>query len=474
MKPQWQNEVMQAIKRTKTKYISKARLKTLERGVAKKVPAAEFRTFMANEVEKKTVQVGTDPGTSNRDTAILTKPGRKNEKVKARSPRIGKMREAMARWIKRKAEGGREKIPHLTPAMSHQLIHQNSRRGGTAALAEAALITLAAEKTVTVEWHRVTKGGKQAFKEKDVEGTVIQTLKEENWGSEKTIQQTVAAGLRRTFQSTPTPTAIDLGEGWSGAKEGMQRVLRVVGVDKKRQTLMGTVKATPDIITDFACAGTNLVSTVMNAGGIGKNDLIHIHGSPDCTKETTLNRLEASQDRGSGAHAGKKRPADEERAINAIVQGITQTMKTHPHLSYTIENPKDSALKNHRGLANLPGARRVVKYCCYGRNWQKQTSIWTNLGEWWHPKCEQTGTNWLRHCKHCEACRTNTMHEEYIVRRGKEDKRPPAKIPGMNQDATKNRIPLDLAQEWAEAALARWKHLTEPSRKRSREEMDSP
>jgi len=78
-----------------------ARLKTLERGVAKKVPAAEFRTFMANEVEKKTIQVGTDPGTSIRATAILTKAGRINEKVKARSPR--KVREAMTRWIKKKA-----------------------------------------------------------------------------------------------------------------------------------------------------------------------------------------------------------------------------------------------------------------------------------------------------------------------------------------------------------------------------------
>jgi len=110
-------------------------------------------------------------------------------------------------------------------------------------------------------------------------------------------------------------------------------------------------------------------------------------------KEITLNRLEASQDRGSGAHAGKERPADEERAINAIVQGIAQTLKTHPHLAYTVENPKDSALKNHHGLASLPGARRVVKYCCYGTKWQKQTSIWTNLGEWWRPKCEQTGSN---------------------------------------------------------------------------------
>ena len=58
-------------------------------------------------------------------------------------------------------------------------------------------------------------------------------------------------------------------------------------------------------------------------------------------------------------------------------------------------------------------------------------------------------------CPHCEACRKGIAHDMFIVRRGKHDKRPAAKLDGFNKKASKNRIPPEMAEEWAKAAMAR-------------------
>ena len=53
------------------------------------------------------------------------------------------------------------------------------------------------------------------------------------------------------------------------------------------------------------------------------------------------------------------------------------------------------------------------------------------------------------------SCRNRTKHEMFMIRRGKEDNRKPAKLPGFTKEASRNRIPPDMAEEWAKAAMKR-------------------
>ena len=427
----------------------------LERTIAKKVPAKALRAFIATEVDEGRVEVSTQKTTTSRSEAVATPAGRKNARLAMRMPMLARIRTNMTKWIKRHAGGGGGKIPHLTAAMANTLIVNQSQRGGTAPLAEAALVTLAAEKEVTVTWRRQARGGATGKKEKDLETQVANTLRAEQWGSEAEIQAVMKRGMKKIKDAPQhTPTILDLGEGWHGAGEGMSRAARVIGVDRTRQHLSATVKTTPDVHMEIGQGEKSLINAIKKKAGIREGELIHIHASPDCAPESILQRMEAANQRGKGAHAGKKRPGEQEAAIKAIVSGIQQALEDDPYLSYTVENPKDSALTGRRDLESLPGEKRVVKHCCYGTGWQKQTAVWTNLGTWWHPKCEQ-GPHWLQKCPHCIACNTNTKHEMFIIRRGKDDDRKPATIPGMNQAAAKNRVPPDMAEEWARAAIAR-------------------
>ena len=112
------------------------------------------------------------------------------------------------------------------------------------------------------------------------------------------------------------------------------------------------------------------------------------------------------------------------------------------------------------------GTPRVIKYCCYRGQQRgtlmKPTAIWTNLGEWWRPACEQTdGTvRWQRQCTHCQACREGFLHDVRIIRRSATDKRPGPTEDGYNPDAARNRMPPALAAELGRAAEERRRQLS--------------
>ena len=240
----------------------------------------------------------------------------------------------------------------------------------------------------------------------------------------------------------------------------MQQHMSVIGVDKTRQHKGKEAGlATPDILMDLAreTRGPNTVVTeILKRTGTRREDLCHIHASPDCDPESILQRMERAQNRGKGIHAGERRPAEQEKAIQEIVKGIQEAIKRDPTVSYTVEQPKETALKDHPALSSLPGEVKIVKACCYGYGWQKQTRIWTNLGTWWQPECTH-GPKWLQKCNHCQACRENKPHDMHLIRRGPHDQRPGAKLPGLSAEAARNRIPPRMAAEWAQAAVARQK-----------------
>jgi len=326
-----------------------------------------------------------------------------------------------------------------------------TRRNLKASEIDAALITLMAEKSISVAWKKQNQRGQEI----DASEQITKSLVKLGFGPEARARKTTQQALLDAVQEA-IPTALDLGEGWGGTRDGMSRVMRVVGVDRKRQHTGTEGMRTPDILMDFTAGKKkDLIQQVVERAQVNMTDLYHIHASPDCTQETIIQRLEEPQGRGRGTHGGKEREEAAEAAIKAITTSIKRITKTHPEISFTIENPSGSTLKHHPDIKALGGEIRTVKYCCYpDYKWQKQTTIITNLGKFWQPTCEKK-QGWLKNCPHCESCKTRTKHEMYLVRRGKEDKRKPAKLPGFTKEASRNRIPPDMAEAWAKAAMKR-------------------
>ena len=231
--------------------------------------------------------------------------------------------------------------------------------------------------------------------------------------------------------------------------------MRVVGIDRTRQNMGPKGKSTPDIHMDFKQGGGDLIQKIMTRAQVNRGDLGHVHVSPDCTHETIIQRMEVTQGRGKGIHGAQQREQVHDKEINEIIEGLKKAITRDPKLSFTIENPVGSRLYEHPRMKELGGEMRVVKYCCYpGYRWQKMTRIITNLGKFWTPRCEKKA-RWTRKCPHCTACRKGIAHDMYIVRRGKHDKRPAAKLEGFNKKASKNRIPPEMAEEWTRASMAR-------------------
>ena len=71
------------------------------------------------------------------------------------------------------------------------------------------------------------------------------------------------------------------------------------------------------------------------------------------------------------------------KALKEIVSGILHYLGIDPEWSFTLEQPKGTALATHPQIKRLERALKVqpveVHMCSYGYKWQKPTMIWTNL-----------------------------------------------------------------------------------------------
>ena len=184
--------------------------------------------------------------------------------------------------------------------------------------------------------------------------------------------------------------------------------------------------------------------------GIRQDEAMWAHWSLSCTPESIINRLEVCNGRGRGEHAGKGREQEQATLTEAMIASIQGRVEARKAWTFTVEQPKGSALTPT--LTSALGEPQTVYQCCYGYKHAKPTLIWTNLTPAeWTPRPYAKGA-----CLHCEACNTGTMHEQYVVRRGKGDKRKRASQEGFTQKAVRNRIAPDLAEEIAIAARAKW------------------
>ena len=154
--------------------------------------------------------------------------------------------------------------------------------------------------------------------------------------------------------------------------------------------------------------------------------------------------------RGSGVHAGMPPCPTASLAIREIVTGILDYRKRYPEWSFTLEQPKGTALANHKEIKRLEKALNIqpheVRMCAYGYAWRKQTMVWHNLQGYWKPRSLTD---------HCKYCKSNTQHPMRTVRRSDQDKRPAAQLEGFTQEASRNRIAPRPSQDWADAMRAK-------------------
>ena len=201
---------------------------------------------------------------------------------------------------------------------------------------------------------------------------------------------------------------------------------------------------------DFTRGEGRLVDKARQEAGIWHGEYLGGHFSPECLKQTIINFLELANGRGSREHANMAPCPVASKALREIVSGILQYLGLYPNWSFTLEQPKRTALATHKEIRCLERELKIkpveVRMCAYGYDWQKPTMIRTNLGKYWKPRSLT---------QYCKYCRSNTRHLMRIVRRDNKDRRPAAQLEGFTQEASRNRIAPLLAQDWAIAMVAK-------------------
>ena len=145
--------------------------------------------------------------------------------------------------------------------------------------------------------------------------------------------------------------------------------------------------------------------------GISHGQYLGGHFSPECLTQTIINFLELANGRGSGEHANcNMAPCPvASMALRGIVSGILHHLGLYPNWSFTLEEPKGTALATHKDIRRLEKKLKIkpvaieVRMCAYRHNWQNPTMIWTNLGKYWNPRSLK------RHCKFSARATRGTL-----------------------------------------------------------------
>jgi len=452
---QWQKRAANRLKQEATgRHLSREAIRETERGPAGRVTAKEFRTWAAKEITEKGYITATTTGKTRRDWDMA--PANREVIQRRAGPEAhrAEVESRVRKWIHDQTAqdtAAPARVPHLTPPMVQALLHTHTKEGRSAVQIMAAMVMMAAEGELTVMWRVEGSGGGS----RNIWTEIERVLQE--WGEQANrIVSAAQRGGRVQQVREGRLTALDFGSGWNGASEGIANVMAVYGIDKERQLLGRTIGTTvPDMRMDFTKGKGDLVKKAMQAGKLKEHEMPYCHFSPSCTQESILQHLEKAQGRGSGEHAGKERSAGQVKALEEMVEGIRKHRHRVPGWSYTVEQPRGSAVAKMDEVREVLGEPVEVRQCCYGWKHCKPTWVWTDLyPEWWQPRPFKEGE-----CQWCQACNTGTRHEERMTRRDANDKRPPAgtsTMKGYSRDARWNRINPNLAAEWAAAAMEKW------------------
>ena len=466
----WEARAMAILKKKKGKYLSADLIRKVEKGVAARVPVAEFRAWVAQLIEDKGLKVATGrAGQQQRQPAGEGATPRIPELASTASRmdmvNIGKggssgeyarLRHAVRKWVHQQTWGavrrqvkGKDPVGEgvLSPPQVLRAVKGLGKRGVTADQVRGTIAVLACEEGWEVGMWR--KRVKRDMGDWLVRG--LASLQAKGWVTVEAVNEIMPMARKVVTEWKDRMTVISFGSGWEGDVEGFERVVRVIRNDIARQ-YKGTMEGwtVPQLMLDFTKGEGRLVQKACQEAGICPQQNLGGHFSPECLTQTIIMFLELANGRGQGVHANKAPCPVASLALREIVTGILHYLDLYPEWSFTLEQPKGTAMATHAEIKRLERALKIqpveVRMCAYGYKWQKPTMIWTNLGKHWTPRSLT---------QHCAKCRDNTRHEMRIVRRNNNDKRPAAQLKGFTQEASRNRIAPLLAQDWAKAMLAK-------------------
>jgi len=117
-----------------------------------------------------------------------------------------------------------------------------------------------------------------------------------------------------------TATILELGLGWEGATEGLQRVWeRVVTMDKVQQAIAKGRRGLPSVLGDFKQAAKHkggVVKWLMSKTMVTREEARAVWASPSCKGMSKVQGMEKANGRGQGWGAGKQMNPQEKEATN--------------------------------------------------------------------------------------------------------------------------------------------------------------
>jgi hypothetical protein len=299
--------------------------------------------WIANAVEERQIKVGkTFPriGTAeDRKITVAVAAASTSTADQANTKR------RVLRWIEKRCSPNSPTSAHI------QQMKTGLRQGKKCPVIqiEATLALLAAEEGMKME-SRVQGSLK---KDRNWIQEAIRWAVASGWQLKHPPARTLTLATQRVTTRGENETVIvELGSGWLGATEGLQRVaMRVVQQDEKRQTLARVrgknIKAAPDILAKFQDANPRwgpIIAAAKTANVNLREELIGAWISPSCRNMSTAQGFQKGKKDAKGPAAGRPIPTEDIQAITAITTGIKTMTEMAPASQWAIENPERSAI----------------------------------------------------------------------------------------------------------------------------------
>ena len=222
---------------------------------------------------------------------------------------------------------------------------------------------------------------------------------------------------------------------------------RVVGIDNMRHRIGDKGWTQPDFLREFQEADEwegGMVLGMASRARARKGDRLSSFGSIDCTEESLAQALNHGKAHGKGYYAGKPRSVWAQGGLDAVIRGVREAKDQDPFHQFALENPAYSALRLDGQMIKFFGEGIVVQGCAYGgrltgkgyRFWMSPETLEVFLERQILPKAKASK---------CKECKAGRKHRQAACPQ-KGDDRERESITGETKKATKNRIPVLLAE----------------------------
>ena len=445
MRPKTEEEIWSQTKAAaKGKYLSTKSWKKVRSLLTNKTgwTTAQYDAWMANKVNEGKLQ------TAKSNPAVGSQQRREEAVAKLTAGKDSQTQKAIRSvrdWLKKRVSGDT-----ITAPMVRQMEKNLTAAGDTTHRVAVAIITVAAEAGMKVEDRREGRGKAER-----------NWLKEtQTWAKAQNIKISgVVPALRdaamRIQQHPKGDEAVCLeeGSGWEGATKGLRQAFdRVITSDIKRQTIRGTVKADPDLLEDivkYKKDKKGWVQQQATKAGVRKGELQAIWISPPCTEESTAQGFNKGKKWAKGLFGGKARSKKAQAVLDTLVEGAWKATREIEGLQMCMENPWVTALAKETSITSKWGAGIKVVGCAYGAPTKKPYRLWmTPATEREFRKVKIGPSDKASACAICKKHPNRRHDKAAITEKGSKRKR--TDTTEANGDASKNRVPWQLAKQVGE------------------------